>query len=299
MDRPVPERIAAACLDLLYPPHCVACDARLGPGQGPVTEAFCLECALGLEPVPAGACARCADPAVAGSAVAGSAVAGGAVAGGALGSGAVAGSAAAPGRLCARCRRAPPGFGAVLAVGLHGGPLLEAIHALKYDRKPHLVGPLARLMVARVLREVGAGALGAAGGAAGASGVGHPEGGPGAPPVVVVPVPLHPARLRERGFDQAEHLAAALARGIHRPIFPSALWRRRPTVPQASLGRAARAVNLEGAFAATRQARRVRGTQVLLVDDVLTTGATAAAAAAPLVAAGAAGVTVVVLARAD
>ena len=265
MDPNVAERFAAACLDLLYPPHCVACDARLGPGRGPVTEAFCLECALGLEPVPAGACARCADPALAG----------------------------APGRLCARCRRTPPAFDAVLAAGLHGGPLLEAIHALKYDRKVHVAGPLARLMVARVRRAGAAGRRDEAG-------RGRDPGAAGGPsPGVVVPVPLHPARLRERGFDQAERLAAALAQGIRRPVLPSVLWRRRPTVPQASLGRAARAVNLEGAFAATRQARRVRGAHVLLVDDVLTTGATAAAAAAPLKAAGAARVTVVVLARAD
>ncbi|HKA90735.1 MAG TPA: phosphoribosyltransferase family protein, partial [Haliangiales bacterium] len=114
---------------------------------------------------------------------------------------------------------------------------------------------------------------------------------------VVAPVPLHPARLRVRGFGQAQALAEA-AHGLYGgpPIDATALVRVRATAEQARLGRAARRRNVAGAFVA---APRVAGRRVVLVDDVVTTGATAAVAARALRAAGAASVTVLALARAD
>ena len=115
---------------------------------------------------------------------------------------------------------------------------------------------------------------------------------------LVVPVPLHPARLAERGFDQAALLAGPVARGLRVPHASRALVRMRATPRQASLDRAARATNVATAFCC-RSPRVVEGKRVLLVDDVRTTGATLAACAQALRSAGAARVLTLVLANRD
>ncbi|MEO5989848.1 MAG: phosphoribosyltransferase family protein [Candidatus Eisenbacteria bacterium] len=92
-------------------------------------------------------------------------------------------------------------------------------------------------------------------------------------PDLVLEVPLHPVRERERGYNQAACLADALADSLAAPRWPGALLRTRATQPQARLGGAARRRNLQGAFVA-RYPKRLAGRRILLVDDVLTTGAT-------------------------
>ena len=114
---------------------------------------------------------------------------------------------------------------------------------------------------------------------------------------VLVPVPLHVARLRERGFNQALLLARALGRRRQLPVLPSALARMRATRGQPGLGADARRRNLAGAFTVV-DAAAIRKRDVVLVDDVLTSGATANACAAALLAAGASRVDVYTAGRA-
>ncbi|MGE5672742.1 MAG: ComF family protein [Mycobacterium leprae] len=170
-------------------------------------------------------------------------------------------------RLCAECM-AEPAFGHVTALGLHEGALREAIHHLKFGGRPEL-GPL--------LGERLAGAVGDR-------------------PHFIVPVPLHKARLRERGYNQASLIARGLSAGLGVPVLENGLIRWRGTGHQAKLDRAARLQNLQGAFAIGPQAPLWHGKSVLLVDDVLTTGATASAAAAAIRASGAGAVNLAVLA---
>jgi ComF family protein len=113
---------------------------------------------------------------------------------------------------------------------------------------------------------------------------------------LVVPVPLHRRRARERGYNQSALLAAYLARHMILPWSEAALTRTRHTPPQVGLTDARRLENLRAAFHCER-ADLVRGQRIVLVDDVMTTGATAASAAGALLEAGAQSVSVLTVAR--
>lgn len=113
----------------------------------------------------------------------------------------------------------------------------------------------------------------------------------------VAPVPLHPARLRWRGFNQAAMLAEHIARRFGRPLDVKTLCRGRPTPPQTSQDSRQRRLNVRHAFSVTRS-ERVANRRILLVDDVMTTGATADECARTMLAAGARRVDVMTLARA-
>ncbi|MBE6366388.1 MAG: ComF family protein [Lentisphaerae bacterium] len=112
---------------------------------------------------------------------------------------------------------------------------------------------------------------------------------------VIVPVPLHWQRYLQRSYNQSELLAGMLARQLQKP-HRNLLKRTRPTIRQATLNRAERLKNLQGAFAVKNPAQ-VQGKKILLVDDVLTTGATLHACAEALLQAGAESVVVFVIAR--
>jgi ComF family protein len=144
------------------------------------------------------------------------------------------------------------------------------IHALKYGGERRLAVPLGAALARRWLA---------------AGGVGD----------VLVPVPVHRDRLRERGFDQALLIATEMGRAAGVPVSP-VLARTRRTVRQAELDRSGRAGNVAGAFAVTDRGR-IDGLWVVLVDDVMTTGATLREAALALGAAGAVAVSALTVAR--
>lgn len=121
------------------------------------------------------------------------------------------------------------------------------------------------------------------------------HGAGGDTPDLVAPVPLHPKRLRMRGFNQSVELARPLQKHAGLLVLPKALARQRPTVPQFTLQRSERAKNIKGAF--TADASIVSGKHVLLLDDIMTSGATISECARTLRKSGAARVDVLVLAR--
>lgn len=115
---------------------------------------------------------------------------------------------------------------------------------------------------------------------------------------VIVPVPLHYLRLARRGFNQSVWLAASVGRSARIPVWPDALIRTRSTPSQAGLSADGRRRNVQGAFAVRKsRMRRLAAKRVLLVDDVLTTGATVEACVRALKRSGAAQVDVLTLAR--
>jgi ComF family protein len=176
---------------------------------------------------------------------------------------------------CLACLTDPPAFDRVRTLGLYlaherqASPLALAVRALKYHGERGVAACLGRALAER-----------------------HPPPGD----AVVVPVPLHPRRLRERGYNQALVLARALARAAGLAVRARELRRIRPTPSQAGLDARARRANLDGAFRVGPHAR-IAGRAVVLVDDVLTTGATADACAATLRRAGATTVVVYAVGR--
>lgn len=167
----------------------------------------------------------------------------------------------------------PPAFDRARAVARYDDIARALTHRHKYGDQTHLALTLGRMM-ARAGSELIADAD------------------------VIVPIPLHRIRLWTRRYNQAALLARVVAAQAAKPLLVDGLFRRKHTPPQVGLSRTARAANMTGAFRIPPgKAPLIEGRRVLLVDDVLTTGATANAAARVLRRAGAAGIDVLTFAR--
>jgi ComF family protein len=245
-------------LQLLWPARCAACDRPSADGT-----IFCFECTPSLSALIA-ACPGCALPRSDFNARAGR---------------------------CGLCQRLPFSFREARAAYEYGAAIAEAIVRMKHGQR-YMARRLGPLLVPALMDMLARGGFGG--------------------DDVVVPVPLHAQRLRERGFNQALELVQAALRDVARtPALATAttrglpqlerrlLRRTRPTRALGHAGPAARMAEVSGAFAmGSGAAERVRYRRVLLVDDVLTTGATANECAGALLAAGARDVHVLALARA-
>ncbi len=176
---------------------------------------------------------------------------------------------AAPPR-CYGCLASPPPFEYARAAGAYTGVLRDALHTLKFSGKRSVARPLASLMLERCGALLGP----------------HVD--------ALVPVPLARERERERGFNQAALLAGHLASASGLPVKSHWLSRSRGTRPQSELTVGERRANVARAFSASP---RAAGAHVVLVDDIVTTGATAAECARTLRAAGARTVGVLAVAR--
>ena len=179
-----------------------------------------------------------------------------------------------PGLLSPEAIAQPPVFARARAVAqFDDGPARRLIHQLKYGDRPDMAAPMA-VWMARAGDEI----------------LGEAD--------VLVPVPLHPLRLAQRRFNQSALLARAISRRCGVPTDVDALRRRKSTTPQVGLTRTQRALNVQGAFHVPPERRvSIEGRAVVLVDDVLTSGATINAAARVLLRAGARRVDVLVFAR--
>ncbi len=178
--------------------------------------------------------------------------------------------------MCPACDAEPQGFDSVWSYGAYDGALRRLIHVYKYEKVDTLAAPLARLLLDALPRD-------------------------GEEFDVITPMPLHWRKQWDRGFNQAELLAREVARrsGIE---YRDLLRRVKASPAQAGLTFAARRDNVQGVFRLRDQGRKkpIRNLHVLLVDDVLTTGATVSAAARLLKRAGGARrISILTVARAD
>lgn len=174
--------------------------------------------------------------------------------------------------LCGACLAHPPPFQRSRCLGRYTGSLAALVRGLKYQRRLENGRLLGRLLGRYIAASVGR------------------------QPLLLMPVPLHHAQLRRRGFNQAGEICRWAARESGLATMTNAVQRRRNTATQTGLGARARRTNLAGAFAC---GRRLDGLRVGLVDDVMTTGSTAACVAEALLGAGCASVEIWCCARAS
>lgn len=169
---------------------------------------------------------------------------------------------------CSGCLKGTAPFSKVISFGTYKDTLKEAITLFKFLGIKRLSKPLGELLIKMDIPKADG----------------------------IIPVPLEIYGLKERGFNQSLLIARSIARALRIPVFQGVLYKKRRTLPQVGLSESERRTNLKGAFGVKG---RLDGKEILLVDDVMTTGATVRECASVLLRAGASRVTVVVLARAE
>ena len=152
--------------------------------------------------------------------------------------------------LCETCLRSNPWYDLARAPYLYSTPLMDAVQRFKYQSETYLVSTLGPLVSSFAKGYIS-----------------HPK------EILTIPVPLHRRRLRERGFNQSLLLARAISRDLGAPLDYLSLARRKYTAPQTGLSKEKRKRNVKDAFLVLNP-ERVRGADILLVDDVFTTGYT-------------------------
>ena len=227
-----PLAVIDALLNLVFPPHCVACNAA--------GDWLCVSCIASIPYSSPPLCAHCGRP-------------------------------VAQKGICSLCQGQPSHLMTIRALSPHRAPLRRAIHALKYEGVRIVAEPLGGLLADYWPTQHLAADL-------------------------VVPVPLHAARQRQRGYNQSALLARIFGEQLGLSVTTVALSRIRNTPSQVGLSRDARWDNVWGAFRS--EAGSLSGARVLLVDDVLTSGATLEACAAALLQASASQVHALTLTRA-
>lgn len=222
--------ISNSLIDLLFPPHCVACQS-LGVW-------LCSDCLNKIETIHPPVCHSCGLPSEDSQTL---------------------GSRAS---VCERCKTSPLQLDGLRALAYHTGPLRQAIHHFKYQDLRSLAGPLGKLMsqgwAVLAPRNLSIDAI--------------------------IPVPLHPTRQRQRGYNQAALLAIEVGAHLQLPVLQDVLVRTKATAPQVDLGAQERRANVQDAFRCV--GNRLSGKRVMLLDDVCTTGSTLESACATLRGAG-------------
>jgi len=169
--------------------------------------------------------------------------------------------------ICQRCLTHPPSFSVVLNYGIYSDALAEAINLMKFSGLRRFANPLGKMLLNLEMPECDG----------------------------IIPVPLSKKALRERGFNQALLMAKVISRNLKIPLYMDMLLKIRDTSPQVGLSAKERMKNIRGAFKASGKINNLR---LLLLDDVMTTGATVMECSRALMRAGAKEVIVVTLARA-
>lgn len=221
--------VLGSLFDMLFPPVCPVCEKAIAE------EDLCPECMNGFSvlKIASPLCTRCGAPFA---------------------------LSFSKDHLCGRCCKNEPPYVQARSVFGYDGPVLDAIHSLKFRHNVGIAPALGRLIA-------------------------HSCCVPDEKIDLIVPVPLHPARLRQRGFNQSLLIARPLAKALCVKIDYANLKKTRPTKDQIGLDEKERAENMKGAFDAPLKA--FDGKTVLLVDDVYTTGATIRACSVALARAGA------------
>ncbi len=252
-----------AALDILFPPRCLICDAYLPDGSMSTVKGFTPyhRSFFGEFVEERAFCPKCFDeiPLLRGPLC--------------LRCGSPLPHELHPESYCGQCLVTPPPYSSAQSLGRYEGSLHHAINRLKYNNKRSLAGPLGHLLFIATGDRIKSLEID-----------------------IILPIPLHSKRLKERGYNQSVLIAEALARYIDVPVELGCLERVRWTTPQVELKGSQREKNVRRAFR-VRRPERIKGKRMLLLDDVLTTGATVNEATRTLIKSGATEVHVVTLGR--